>query len=71
VYTFERDGTLSYKSPTGSFKNGTWKQSGSAVYFETKGRSSEYLGEISGKTMQGRAWNTKDREWTWKATKDK
>lgn len=71
VYTFEMDGTLSYKSPTGSYKNGTWKQFGNAVYFETNNRYSEHLGEISGKTMKGRAWNTASHAWTWKATLDK
>ena len=44
VYTFEKDGTLSYKSPTGTYNNGKWKQSWASVYFETNDHYSEYLG---------------------------
>ena len=71
AYTFEPDGTLSYNSPTGSFKNGKWKQFGNAVYFEMNDHYSEYLGEVSGQSIKGRAWNSKGLAWEWKATKDK
>jgi hypothetical protein len=71
VYTFERDGTLAYKSPTGSFRNGTWKQFGGALYMETLGHFSEYLGEIRGNVIEGKAWNKDHRFWSWKASKNK
>jgi len=70
-YTFEPDGTLSYTSPTGTYRNGTWKQSGSTISFETNGRYAEYDGEISGKSIRGVARNTAGHTWTWEATKGK
>ena len=71
VFTFEPDGTLAYTSPTGSYRNGTWKQSGAAVSFEMNNHYSDYHGEIRGNTIAGRAGNVAGREWTWKVTKDK
>ena len=69
VFTFEADGTLAYRSPSGSYRNGRWSQFRSAVQFDTNDHYSDYLGEIRGKTMQGKAWNTKGLKWTWKATR--
>jgi len=66
VFNFEADGTLSYTSPSGSFRNGTWKQFGGAVYFEMNDHFSEYLGVINGKSIEGKAWNSEGRTWTWK-----
>lgn len=71
VFTFEQDGTLAYKSPTGSYRNGKWKQFRNAVYLEMNDRHSEYLGEIDGNTIRGKAWNVKRRAWLWKVTRDK
>lgn len=69
VFTFEGDGTLAYTSPSGSYRNGKWYQSGTAIYFHMNDHYSEYLGEINGTSMHGRAWNTKNRSWTWQVTK--
>jgi hypothetical protein len=66
-YSFQTDGALYYKSPSGFWMNGTWKQDGGSIYFETNNKYSEYQGRISGTHMQGDAWNVKDRKWTWVA----
>lgn len=68
-YTFQVDGVLRYKSPSGTFTHGTWKQDGDAIYMETNEKYSEYQGRISGMHMEGNAWNTKGRKWTWAADK--
>ncbi len=68
-YTFQADGVLYYKSPSGSFANGTWKQNGSSIYMETNNKYSEYQGRITGTHMEGNAWNVKGRTWTWGANK--
>ena len=71
VFTFEHDGTLAYKSPTGSFRNGTWNQFKNAVYLEMNDHTSEYLGAIDGDIMEGKAWNKKRRIWVWKVSRNK
>ena len=68
-FTFEQNGTLAYKSPTGSFKNGKWKRSGAAVYMQMNNHFSEYLGEIKGDSMEGKAWNQEGRAWKWVVSK--
>jgi hypothetical protein len=66
-YSFQADGALYYKSPSGFWMNGTWKQNGNSIYMETNNKYSEYQGRISGTHMEGNAWNIKDRKWTWAA----
>jgi outer membrane biogenesis lipoprotein LolB len=68
-YHFQPDGRLHYKSPSGSFANGTWKQDGDNIYFEMNKRFSEHKGTIKGDRMEGEAWNTKGHRWTWVADK--
>jgi hypothetical protein len=71
VFNFEPDGTLSYTSPTGSYRNGTWTQSGAVVSFEMNNHYADYRGEIRGETMTGQARNVTGLEWTWKVTREK
>lgn len=71
VFTFEQDGTLAYKSPSGSYRNGKWHRFNKAIYFEMNDHYSDYLGEINGDEMKGKAWNVDERKWTWKVKKDK
>ncbi len=68
-YYFQADGALFYKSPSGFWTNGTWKQDGDSIYMETNNKYSEYQGRISGTHMEGKAWNIKNKEWTWVADK--
>jgi hypothetical protein len=66
-YTFLATGVLQYKSPSGLWTNGTWKQDGNSIYMETNNKYSEYQGRISATHMEGNAWNIKDKHWTWVA----
>ena len=68
-YHFQVDGVLHYRSPTGLWKNGTWKQDNSSIYMEMNNRYSEYEGVITGVHMKGHGWNTTGRKWTWAAEK--
>jgi hypothetical protein len=68
-YYFQKDGTLQYKSPTGLWKNATWKQDGNKIYMEMNNKYAEYEGIITGNKMQGNAWNVKGLKWTWVAEK--
>ena len=68
-YYFQPDGSLHYKSATGFWKNGSWKQDGDAIYMETNKKYAERQGRISGAHMQGEGWNVKGRKWTWEADK--
>ena len=63
--TFEEDGTVSYTSGGESFHNGKWFQHGRSIYFHMNDHYSEYLGEIKGTRMRGKAWNTQGKTWTW------
>ena len=71
VFTFEKDGTLAYRSPSGSYRNGKWTQFEDTVYFQMNDHYSEYLGRINGNTIQGTAWNQNERKWQWKVSKNK
>jgi hypothetical protein len=68
VFTFEPDGVLAYQSPRGSFRNGRWSQFRGAVYFHMNNHYSEYLGEISGRSIAGKGWNTQQQSWQWSVT---
>lgn len=70
-YHFNRDGSLYYKSPTGFWKNGTWKQDKRVIYMETNSRYSEYRGLITDKQMEGGAWNIRGMHWSWVAKRVK
>jgi len=68
-YYFIPDGALHYKSPTGFWTNGTWKQDGNVIYFEMNKKYSERKGVIWGTHMEGKGWNKKGETWTWVAEK--
>lgn len=69
-YHFQPDGALHYRSPTGFWKNGTWRQDRNAIYMETNNGYSERQGLIIGTRMEGKAWNVEGRKWTWVAERD-
>ena len=71
VFTFEEDGTLAYTSPTGSFRNAKWNQFKTAVYLQMNDHYSEYLGAADGDTIEGKAWNIKQRTWTWRVSRNR
>ena len=65
TFRYQRGGVLSYTSPSGTFRNGTWRQSGTAVYMEMNRRYAEYRGEVRGGRIVGRAGNVTGLRWTW------
>ncbi len=74
VYRFEPGGILSYSYPDGNgvmntYRNGTWKQSGSSIYMETNQRFSERKGIIRDREMKGEGWNIHGQKWKWNARK--
>jgi len=71
VFTFEPGGMLSYTSPSGSFRSGTWTQTETSVSFEMNNHYSDYQGEIRGDVMTGRAWNVNGHRWTWNVAREK
>ena len=67
VYEFLKDNTLHYTYENGSFTNGIWKQEGDSIYISINNKYSERLGRITGRHMEGDAWNVKGEKWTWAA----
>lgn len=68
-FHFQADGALHYKSPSGFYKNGSWKQDGDGIYMETNNKFSERQGRISGTHMEGNAWNVRGQKWSWQVDK--
>jgi hypothetical protein len=66
-YEFLTDGTLHYTYESGSFTDGTWKQDGDSIYMSMNNKYSERQGRITGTHMEGNAWNTVGKKWTWGA----
>ena len=65
TWEFRPDGTLHYTTPSGTWDNGTWKQDGSHVTWETNEHYADYDGSITGTLMRGKAWNVDNHRWTW------
>ena len=73
-YTFQPNGVLDYKSPSGTFTNGTWQEVDDTIYMQTYLRLttkkySERIGQIKGTHMEGKAINIAGRTWSWVADK--
>jgi len=64
-FSFEADGTLNYKSPTGFWTNGNWKQVGDKIFLEMNKGYSKYKGRIHGTQIKGKARNIKGHKWKW------
>ena len=67
VYEFLPTGVLKYSYNGSTFLNGTWRQSGSAVYMEMNNRYAERDAVIRGDSMSGTGHNTVGKTWTWTA----
>jgi hypothetical protein len=65
IVRFERGGTLCYTSPSGTWRNGTWKQTGNAIYLEMNKRYAEYRGVMRGDRITGEGGNIANMQWTW------
>jgi hypothetical protein len=68
-YHFVAGGALHYKTRNGEFKNGRWKQKGTAIYMEMNNKYAEYNGVITGHEIKGTAHNIVGKRWTWAVKK--
>jgi hypothetical protein len=65
IVRFEKGGVLCYTSPSGTWRNGTWKQTGNAIYLEMNKKYAEYRGVMRGDRITGEASNIANSNWTW------
>ena len=66
VWNLEPNGVLSYKSNSGFWRNGSWKQEGEELYIETNNKYYEAVGNVRGDhVVNGRFWNTAGLKGTW------
>jgi hypothetical protein len=68
-FMFDKDGVLEYQSPTGRFRNGSWKQEGDTVRMEMNNHYSDYEGKIQGEVIAGNAKNVTGKTWTWRVVR--
>lgn len=77
TFRFEPDGVFAYTyrrngdGPWQTFRNGTWRQVGSRLYFETNGKYAEREGRVQGDRISGRGWNVQGRTWRWSAVRQR
>jgi hypothetical protein len=70
TFRFLKGGVLDYTSPSGTYRNGSWKQNGEALYMETNNRYWEFKGAIKGNSLQGSATNIRGGNWSYQLTRD-
>jgi hypothetical protein len=68
-FIFDKDGILEYESPSGRFRNGSWKQEGDTLRMEMNNHYSDYEGTVSGDSIAGKAKNVTGKTWTWRVTR--
>lgn len=62
TYRFEKGGVLAYGYRGKSYRNGTWKQNGKEVYFETNKMYREWKGLLKDEVIEADSWNKKDQK---------
>ena len=66
VWNLEPNGVLSYKSNSGFWRNGSWKQTGTQLYIETNNKYYEAVGDLVGDVVEsGQCWNRAGLKATW------
>lgn len=65
IYTFLPDGHIGYTTPSGSYDNGIWTQTGNMVHMTFNNGYATYDGTIDGGVMRGSATNTTGKKWNW------
>ena len=63
TFHFERGGALFYSYNGASFRNGTWKQKGTTLYFEMNNKFRECQATIHGGRIDGDSWNINGLKW--------
>jgi len=70
VYTFEKDGKLTYSYGQSCWRNGTWKLEGDKLTWEVNLRYAEFSGTVKGGVISGSATNVAGGSWTLTYKKD-
>jgi hypothetical protein len=70
VYTFEKDGRLTYSYGTSCWRNGTWKLEGDKLYWEVNQKYAEFDGTVKDGVITGKSWNVAGGSWTLVYKKD-
>ena len=66
VWNLEPNGVLSYKSNSGFWRNGSWKQTDTQLYLETNNKYYEAFGNIVGDVVEsGQCWNRAGLKASW------
>jgi hypothetical protein len=63
IVLFEPDGTLNYRYGNATYRNGTWKLEGDALYYESNKKYAEFRGIFQGNVINGEAWNVTGLRW--------
>jgi hypothetical protein len=66
TFRFEKGGVLAYTAGDKTMKDGTWKQDGAALTFETGGKARTCKATVTGETFEGES--TKPDGTKWKTT---
>lgn len=66
TYFFDKGGVLQYSYNGNTYRSGSWKQEGDAVYWESNNKYCEFKGKIDGTEISGRAWNIRGGKWALK-----
>ena len=63
VYTFEKDGSLTYSYNGNTYNRGSWTQKGKEIYWEMNDKYCEFKGTITKETITGNSWNVRGGSW--------
>lgn len=70
VYTFEKDGRLTYSYGASCWRNGTWKLEGDKLTWEMNQRYAEFEGTVKDGVVTGAAKNVAGGNWSLTFKKD-
>jgi hypothetical protein len=63
TFHFEKGGALVYSHSGKTYRNATWKQDGSQLYFEMNQKFRECKATVNGDSIEGNSWNVKGKMW--------
>jgi hypothetical protein len=66
TYFFDKNGVLQYSYNGNTYRNGTWKQEGESLYWESNQKYCEFKGKIEAAEIVGNAWNVRGGKWVLK-----
>jgi predicted dehydrogenase len=63
TFRFEKGGVLAYSYNGSSYRNGTWKLSGTNLSFELNDGYRTFKGQVKGSTIEGDSSNVAEKKW--------